>query len=168
VIELLVVIAIIALLMSILVPTLQRVRKQAKGVVCRANLRQWGTIWATYAAENDGRMPNYRDRPPEAGGAWGWGWALGWGWDDRKKVLESKWYALTKDILYCPMATKPANRPDYPWGGTFLAWGWPDSAADKLYLGHGSYGLNDWTHWLYSTDDALRTRTEITSEISHV
>ena len=49
-IELLVVISIIALLMAILVPTLQRVRKQARAVVCQSNLRQWGTLMAMYLA----------------------------------------------------------------------------------------------------------------------
>ena len=39
-IELLVVIAIIALLMSILMPALSRVRKQARGVVCQSSLKQ--------------------------------------------------------------------------------------------------------------------------------
>jgi prepilin-type N-terminal cleavage/methylation domain-containing protein len=55
--ELLVVIAIVALLMAILVPVVQRVKRQAQAVVCRSNLKQWGVIWAAAVAENDGRFP---------------------------------------------------------------------------------------------------------------
>ena len=46
--ELLVVIAIIALLMGILVPVLRKVREQARAVVCRSNMRQWGTLFYMY------------------------------------------------------------------------------------------------------------------------
>jgi prepilin-type N-terminal cleavage/methylation domain-containing protein len=54
-IELLVVIAIMALLMAILLPTLSRVRKQAKATVCQANLKQWGTTLAlSIALDGDG------------------------------------------------------------------------------------------------------------------
>src|SRR5512147_3189333 len=53
-IELLVVIAIIALLMSILMPSLQRVRKQAKAVACQSNLKQWGPVWSMYCEDNNG------------------------------------------------------------------------------------------------------------------
>ena len=44
--ELLVVISIIALLMSILMPTLSRVRKQARAVTCQSSLHQWTLIWS--------------------------------------------------------------------------------------------------------------------------
>ena len=52
-IELLVVIAIIALLVSILLPTLSKAKVLAKEAVCRANIRTCQTGWATYAAESN-------------------------------------------------------------------------------------------------------------------
>ena len=55
-IELLVVIAIIALLMAIMMPALAQVRKQAKKIVCQANLRQWGTLFLLYTNDNNGRF----------------------------------------------------------------------------------------------------------------
>ena len=56
-IELLVVIAIIELLMAILMPALLRVRKQAKGVVCKNNLRQIGMGANLYALDYDMYIP---------------------------------------------------------------------------------------------------------------
>jgi prepilin-type N-terminal cleavage/methylation domain-containing protein len=53
-IELLVVIAIIALLMAILMPALNRSKKQARSATCQAKLRQWGQIWTMYCQDNDG------------------------------------------------------------------------------------------------------------------
>jgi prepilin-type N-terminal cleavage/methylation domain-containing protein len=49
-IELLVVIAIIALLMSILMPALSRVKKQARTVACRAMLKQGASSGSCTAA----------------------------------------------------------------------------------------------------------------------
>ena len=57
-IELLVVIAIIALLMGILMPALQKVRKQARGAACLSQIKQWSLIWSMYFDNNDGRMPD--------------------------------------------------------------------------------------------------------------
>ena len=55
-IELLVVIAIIAMLMAILMPALQRVRRQARGVACLNKLKQWGLYFAMYAEDHNGRF----------------------------------------------------------------------------------------------------------------
>ena len=52
-IELLVVIAIIALLLSIIMPALKKVKSQAHAVICRSNLKQWGAIFIMYAQDND-------------------------------------------------------------------------------------------------------------------
>jgi prepilin-type N-terminal cleavage/methylation domain-containing protein len=53
-IELLVVIAIIALLMSILMPTLAKVRKLALLIACQARLKQWGAVYSMYTNDNNG------------------------------------------------------------------------------------------------------------------
>ena len=56
-IELLVVIGIIAVLLSILLPTLGKVRQQALNQNCASNIRQIVTACQIYAAENKGFLP---------------------------------------------------------------------------------------------------------------
>lgn len=51
-IELLVVVAIIALLISILLPSLSAARKQAKNVICKTNLREIGFALGAYSTES--------------------------------------------------------------------------------------------------------------------
>jgi prepilin-type N-terminal cleavage/methylation domain-containing protein/prepilin-type processing-associated H-X9-DG protein len=56
-IELLVVIAIIALLMAILMPALNKAKEQAKGIVCRSKLKEFGTAANMYADDYDQKVP---------------------------------------------------------------------------------------------------------------
>ena len=56
-VELLVVIGIIALLISILLPSLNRARETANRVKCGSNMRQVGQAMLLYANENHGRFP---------------------------------------------------------------------------------------------------------------
>ncbi|QOJ14477.1 MAG: prepilin-type N-terminal cleavage/methylation domain-containing protein [Planctomycetia bacterium] len=73
-IELLVVVAIIALLISILLPSLSRARELAKRAVCSANLRGIGQSSHIYANDNFEKFPmdaflgNYTAAPENAGG----------------------------------------------------------------------------------------------------
>jgi len=147
-IELLVVIAVIALLLGILLPALQRARKQARAVVCRAHLKQWGTILALYAEDYEGRIPRdwfhaiwfFR-------GSW-----LPEGDPNRPPVYHN---LTTKGISCCPMAARTRKRPgsghasarsgnsiewdiQYTPGSTFEAW----EILSPPPRFSGSYGFN--------------------------
>jgi prepilin-type N-terminal cleavage/methylation domain-containing protein/prepilin-type processing-associated H-X9-DG protein len=149
-IELLVVIAIIALLMAILVPSLQRARAQARAVKCQAHLKQWGTHWAMRTDENDGYFPGCG---PERDYWWhrvseepwltfGVGWGLGWYGSPTRD-----WYQSSEGIWCCPMARKLANPGGqlYGPGGTFLAWGWFWPKDEFTWDLYGSYGISSYT-----------------------
>jgi len=106
-IELLVVIAIIALLMSILMPALARVRKQAKNAICQSNLKQWGTAFSMYTGE------------------WNGSFHMGWssGQKHRWYLALRPYYGNETDLLLCPMATKPLGAyGNDPSGGSFNTW----------------------------------------------
>jgi prepilin-type N-terminal cleavage/methylation domain-containing protein/prepilin-type processing-associated H-X9-DG protein len=57
-VELLVVISIIALLLAILMPSLNAARERAKRVVCGSNLKQIGQGVLMYGSETNGKLPN--------------------------------------------------------------------------------------------------------------
>jgi len=59
-IELLVVIAIIAVLLSILTPSLKLAKKKAASIVCMTNAKNLSTGWCAYNHENDGYLMSAR------------------------------------------------------------------------------------------------------------
>ena len=129
-IELLVVIAIIALLMAILMPALARVKRQARAVVCRSNLRNLGLATMLYTEDYNGKF--------------GSGWDPAWGalpprqaqhWTEQLTP-----YYKDPKVLFCPEAMKidPAK---FGLGSKFEAWGWKNN---PLRPWAGSYGQNGW------------------------
>ena len=69
-IELMVVIAIIALLISILLPSLQSAREHAKNVVCGTNLSMVGKAMANYLFSSDSVYPPSYVYPEDDSGTW--------------------------------------------------------------------------------------------------
>jgi len=69
-IELLVVIAIIALLMGMLLPALQLVKRQAASGVCLSNTKNLALGWYMYMSDNDGRIMSADDNGVEYNGTY--------------------------------------------------------------------------------------------------
>ena len=128
-----VVIAIIALLMAVLMPALQQVKRQARGVACLHRLKQWGLFFALYAEDYSGRfMQDHTALPRENR----WVSALGnyYKWDD--------------ELTCCPNATKPwvdengvSNGAEGTAVGVTMAWGYMNKAHWARPM-KGSYGVN--------------------------
>jgi prepilin-type N-terminal cleavage/methylation domain-containing protein len=138
-VELLVVIAIIALLMSILMPTLSRVKIQAKAVICQANLKQWGSVFLMYTGDNDGY---FQDRVWFDDSSSPWLNPLCFGGHSWPTTL-LPYYKNTK-LRFCPMATKT-----YYQGAPlrFAAWFQLDNTLPtnaQEFVAAGSYGMNSW------------------------
>lgn len=109
-VELLVVIAIIAVLISILLPALSRVREQARIVNCMSNLRQMGLALNMYASTNrDFPVYTWNGAPAYAGSINAYrvshtGCSM---WQYMLPMLHDAGYLGTVNVGYCPEAGLP-------------------------------------------------------------
>ena len=126
-IELLVVIAIIALLMSIMMPALNRVKKQAKSVMCRARLKEWGLLFKLYTDDYEGNF------------------YPGWNIDETTLWMNAMrpYYKDNWDMLLCPMATRIAESAA-DWGTYKAQWRDVDLPGGGQYRYVFSYSENSW------------------------
>lgn len=160
-VELLVVVAIIALLVSILLPTLGRAKEQARIVSCMSNLRSLGLGFAFYSNENNDWYP--------AGSGWGgdpptWDRTLQPYYDnyglllcvsdktDRSAYTNDypRSYAINIDVAWMGPSTYGDNQSppyggdsDFPWPGWTHSKSEVDSPADTILL------ADMWESWYY-------------------
>ena len=170
-IELLVVIAVLALLLSILMPSLAKAKELARRTVCLSRMSQLGLICVTYAHENDDWFPDYNVYPGPSGHKY---FQSG----DMRCVFDGVWnadarpiwvgyvadYTVEKstDIFYCPSETI-VTRENV----------WPTNSADGSYwTGYAFWGNFKWCNgspleneWGSILDPARKTTTVKTSAI---
>ncbi len=107
-------------------------RIRAKQAVCLSNLRQWGTVFAAYAQDNEGSTLS----GPGIPGAEDW-------------MCSLLPYYKEEKLLLCPMAVRPWKESAM-WGARDLAW-WllgdrPEVRDCDFHpaVVTGSYGINDY------------------------
>ncbi|MHC4336395.1 MAG: type II secretion system protein [Planctomycetota bacterium] len=140
-IELLVVISIIALLVSVLMPALNKAKQSAYAAICKHNLHEWGLIWKFYVDEysKDGKKKGFFG---DRGSSNDWPvciWEYYW---------DSKDSETLQGMLFCRAAMKTWEE-----GGRnpYMAWfnqddqdDWEDEYGVD-WLVKGSYVKNLWS-----------------------
>jgi prepilin-type N-terminal cleavage/methylation domain-containing protein/prepilin-type processing-associated H-X9-DG protein len=130
-VELLVVIGIIAVLMSILLPALNRARESAKAVTCASNLKQIGIAFAMYVNDNNDFTPNFIYNPspdPQIPGELQWSHAL-WRYLAARPtgVGVTGMEEMKQTVFFCPSA-KSSRQRFVGWGATPCSY-MPNSAV---------------------------------------
>lgn len=120
-VELLVVIGIIALLISMLLPSLSKVRAAARSTQCLSNLRQLGLLTTRYVMDHRGVLPTWRMDKPS-----------GMNYDDSRRAI---WQWAFAEYMRTPFVPEDPNRqpmlyrcpdtgegvwqPSWPWNGNY-------------------------------------------------
>jgi len=138
-VELLVVIGIIAVLMSILLPALNRAREAAKAVTCASNLKQIGMAFAMYVNDNKDYTPNFIINPAPDPFLANVGTEMQWSGALRRYLASAAQFTgvtqqeeMKQTVFFCPSAKSNRQR--------FVGWtGAPVSYMPNSYVMNHNY-----------------------------
>lgn len=136
-VELLTVVGLIAVLVSLFMPVLSKVRAAADATSCTAHLRQLGAAWTAYVAENHGRLPDYLWNSPGTPNLSYYGYWPG--------IADQN--GVRGETLLCPAARTESVRPrgmgmvSEAWNGRLMTNGTGPRLSDQKYR-VSSYGYN--------------------------
>jgi prepilin-type N-terminal cleavage/methylation domain-containing protein/prepilin-type processing-associated H-X9-DG protein len=168
-VELLVVIGIIALLISILLPSLNRARETANRVKCASNMRQIGQAILLYANDNKGAYP----RTVATGGTptWGTGATSSDPFVSGTAVSANDVTAalflllragdITSEVFTCPSSN--AQKWDYG-GGTNTAQNWANWNGTSGLLTNMSYSYENPYPSSAAISNGFKLNTSISAE----
>ncbi len=165
-IELLVVIAIIALLMSIVLPALSKVKESAKRVICGTHIRSVATGLYAYANSHDDLLPE-----PYTAVVGGIKTVLPWrsvvafdgNHDDptpeQLGVLYRSGYIDDAEVFYCPSQPRNSDYPfpyyyDFYTGNGGVEWG---TQLFESYPGHWPTRTS-YNYWIVGADNVRPTK----------
>ena len=170
-VELLVVIGIIALLISMLLPALNRAREHAQEVQCLSNLKQIGMAAVMYANDNKGfmmpRYYNYNNAKvkgfaltstfgPDVGRSAVAPQGVALLVPEPKGVARQK-YLTGNDVFFCPKdeVRRPYRDPVHGWGPA--AWYYTGSGGS--FTTNPSYGKASQSYWAWYFPEKYYHRT---------
>jgi prepilin-type N-terminal cleavage/methylation domain-containing protein/prepilin-type processing-associated H-X9-DG protein len=158
-VELLVVIGIIAVLISILLPTLNRVRESGNQIKCRANLTQMGTALRMYANDNRDHFPNPESVGDSPASPFAYAFRRGINEPDPTtpstvetrglpNLLYNQKYLKAIEVWICPSNggrnTSLAQLNTYCWNVSALTSGYTSKQRNSIPLLNGAPSIKDW------------------------
>lgn len=131
-VELLVVISIIALLLSILMPSLQKARSTAKRIICASNMRQILLGTTAYSVENNGYAPLWTD----------YHWNNEYSSPPMTYFSSLNYYGYVGEdkVFRCPTRKLPEYCPAAPYNSDPDNWFEPGRAYDDNFRGINNAG----------------------------
>ena len=179
-VELLVVIGIIALLISILLPSLNQARQSAQAVKCLSNNRSFGQAMLLFATANQGKTIDSKTRTSIGFGRQPDGTVFpGGGQGSVAKILSEGGYLNLQDdpqIIFCPSASENGipfgGLPNQRYGTSVTKWVRDFTADgrgfsvtnpdDNKFFSEGSYTVNGWLVYTKQTPgDAVFTSGDL-------